>query len=448
MAETTRLIFSALIEKYPEEYEFHQIGLFHCYAVTEPLWPIYSTKTLQLCDGKVGFVGNDVYGQLTFGEIVEKIKPDIVFAFNDPQNLIYLCSLPGERNYKLILYVSVDGFPLPPDYGPMLARADLVVTMSEFSLRVLLAAYHQVPKSKTDFMYSPADTVRFQPINDLDKSSLRKDLFPDWMPSDAFVLGWIGRNQWRKQVWVPYKVIHYLRRGAYFVCERCCKVTLYDWDPISQHHLNVAGEALESPPSFTFDICLYCGSSEIVTAKPLLDIVLWLHMPDDDPRTTWPLPLIEQQFGIRKECDVHYTENCKFKAALAPADMPTLYNLWDCFLYLSGGEGFGIPAWEAMCASLPVVHTNYSSHSEFLRKANGGIPIGGLLQPEAKTCIWRMVADVSQAIEAIRKLYFERDLGKTLGGNGRRFVQHYTLTSQATKWHRIFQLQRGASLST
>ena len=110
-------------------------------------------------------------------------------------------------------------------------------------------------------------------------------------------------------------------------------------------------------------------------------------MPDDDPRTTWPLPLIEQQFGIRKGCDVHYTENCKFKAALAPADMPTLYNLWDCFLYLSGGEGFGIPAWEAMCASLPVVHTNYSSHSEFLRKANGGIPIGGLLQPEAKTCI-------------------------------------------------------------
>src|SRR5439155_22909107 len=35
MAETTRLVFGNLLEKYPETYDIHQIGWFHCYAVTE-----------------------------------------------------------------------------------------------------------------------------------------------------------------------------------------------------------------------------------------------------------------------------------------------------------------------------------------------------------------------------------------------------------------------------
>jgi 3-oxoacyl-[acyl-carrier protein] reductase len=33
--------------------------------------------------------------------------------------------------------------------------------------------------------------------------------------------------------------------------------------------------------------------------------------------------------------------------------------------------GIGIPAWEAMCAALPVVYTNYSAHGEFLKEILG-----------------------------------------------------------------------------
>jgi hypothetical protein len=43
MAEATRLIFGELLDSYPEQYEIHQVGLFHCYAVTRPRWPIHPT---------------------------------------------------------------------------------------------------------------------------------------------------------------------------------------------------------------------------------------------------------------------------------------------------------------------------------------------------------------------------------------------------------------------
>jgi hypothetical protein len=43
LAETTRLIFSGLLDHYPDQYELHQIGICHCYAVTQPRWPVYPT---------------------------------------------------------------------------------------------------------------------------------------------------------------------------------------------------------------------------------------------------------------------------------------------------------------------------------------------------------------------------------------------------------------------
>jgi hypothetical protein len=74
-----------------------------------------------------------------------------------------------------------------------------------------------------------------------------------------------------------------------------------------------------------------------------------------------------------------------------------------------------------------------------LRLANAGLPVGGVLQPESRTCIWRMVADAEQSIEAVRKLYFDRPLGRSLGANGHSYVQAFTPTHQAEQWHQIFQ---------
>jgi glycosyltransferase involved in cell wall biosynthesis len=254
----------------------------------------------------------------------------------------------------------------------------------------------------------------------------------------------IRRNRWRKQVWLLYKVIHYLRRGKYLVCSNCGNVSLFDWDPLERCHLDQTQSVLESRPGYKYDVCAHCSSSSVETAEPLRDIFLWLHMSDDDPRGDWPLGWLEYEFGVERNQDVYYTEGCGIKAALSPQDMPTLYQLWDCLLYLSGGEGFGLPAWEAMCSGLPVVYSNHSSHAEFLARAEAGLPVDGVLQPENKTGYWRMIADVPQAIAAVRKLYFNRELGSQFGANGRSFVQEYTLEIQAERWHQIFQRLRSS----
>src|SRR5437660_1727640 len=425
MAEVIRLIFAALLDKYPDQYEFHQVGLFHSYAVTKPRWPVYPTKGGKDKDGRLFFLTDDLNGQRTFQEISPKLKPDIVFAHNDPQRILYLCTPPAQRLNKLLLYVNFDGLPFPPDQGPILNNADLIVTLSAFSKRIVLSCLPTITPDKVHYLYSPADIARFRPLSESAKMELRNRALPQWMRSSAFLLGWIGRNQWRKQIWILYSVIRYLRTGDYLVCHDCGRVSLRRRGALPSQRIHESCGNPQSEDRPRSEVCSGCGSARFEKAAPVSDVFLWIHMPDE-PSQDWDKSWLERQFDLRPGRDIHYTEGHKVETCRTPSDMPALYQLWDCLLYLSGGEGFGMPAWEAMCSALPVIYTNYSSHAEFLTKANASLPVGGMLQPEKRTCIWRMVADVSQAIEAVRKIYFDRELGKTLGSNGRSFVQQYT----------------------
>ena len=441
LAETTRLIFANLLTKHPQEYDLHQLGLFQCYAVTTPQWQVYPTQTFKNREGKLEFNSEDKHGAKTFFRLLPKVQPDIVFAFGDPQTVLYLCLPPKDRRYRLILYINFDGLPMMPGYGEVLNRADLIFTKSEFSMEVLARCMPMVAREKLDYRYSPADLGRFAPAPLETRAEMRRDLFPSWMPQNAFVLGWIGRNQWRKQVWILYKVLHYLRTGQYLVCRSCGRVSPFEWDPTNRASANSANSmslVTEFRPGQDRDHCGHCGSAEKKQAEPLLDLFLWCHMAEE-PEEAWPLRVIEEQFGLQRDRDLYYTPEHGHKSALAPEDMPMLYRIFDCLLFLSGGEGFGLPAWEAMCSALPVIYTNYSSHAEFLGRAQAGLPVGGILQPEQKTCIWRMIADVSQTIEAVRRLYFDRKLAQELGENGRRFVQQYSIETQVEAWHNTFQ---------
>jgi glycosyltransferase involved in cell wall biosynthesis len=185
--------------------------------------------------------------------------------------------------------------------------------------------------------------------------------------------------------------------------------------------------------------CTYCGSPNLTIAQPLNDIFLWMHLQEAKSEGDWPAAILENQFNLLPNRDIHYTEGINKKQALSPDAMSILYKIWDGLLYLSGGEGFGLPAWEAMCSGIPVVYTDYSSHAEFLGEAKAGLPVQGILQPEAHSCIWRIIADAAQAIIAVRKLYFNRTLCRQLGANGRAYVQNYTTEIQARKWNTIMQ---------
>ncbi len=439
MAEVTRLIFTTLARLYPGAYLVEQVGLRHILAVVEPPWPIRPTA-MRLDDrGRMSLLRADIDGQQTFQAALASFEPDIVFAFNDPQSLLHLCCARKERKHRLILYVNADGRPFPLGYDALF-RADRLITMSEFSKGALCDAYPDSPRDKVAVIYAPADTQRFKPLNPEEKSALRKDLLPKWMPQDAFILGWIGLNQWRKQVWVLYHAIHLLRSGQYACCNRCSRVSIGRDLQTSMVCLPTSSRSQAARPPAQKGKCAYCCSGDLRPARPRRDIFLWLHMqPGVYFNGGWPTARLEQIYGVRQGTDLHYTDGYSLNAALRPNEMGVLYGLWDLLLYLSGGEGFGIPAWEGMASGLPAVYTDYSAHSEYLAAAGGGVPVGGILQPEPGNCILRMVPRVEDAIQGVLALEADRSVLDSCGMRGAAFARRYGAEEIARRWHGVFQ---------
>lgn len=436
MAEVMRLTFGALLHRYPDAYTINQLGLNHVHAVVAPPWPIHPTESAMDTNGGSTMVTEDLLGERTLPRLLISLRPHIVIAFNDPQKVRHICTPATSRSHKVVAYVNFDGFPCPPGLS-YLHHADRVITMSSFALKSFLLSYKSDRPDSVGYVYSPADINRFHPISKLDRAKLRAHILPRWISADTFLLGWIGRNQWRKQIWVLYPVIQLLRSGQYLVCNLCGSVEI---DTSSPLYFNIPAPTRRcgiNPSGACGTSCALCHTGVLTHAKPLTNVVLWLHMPADGPEYPWPVKGLEAIYDVRPGRDIHYTEGLGERASLTPDQMPMIYQMLDCLLYLSGGEGFGVPTWEAMSTGIPTVYTNYSSHAELLTQADAGLPVGGLLQPEPGTCALRIVADVREAVQAVRKLYFDRCLAQELGARGRRFCLNFAPETQAETWHRI-----------
>jgi glycosyltransferase involved in cell wall biosynthesis len=424
VAEITRLIFGHLIANHPEEFNLLQVGLFHSHAVTKPFWPIQATEAV-----RKQFVVDDLFGQRTLHRFIGSFKPDILFAVGNPLHLVRSGLGETDPDCKLILYLKVDDFPLGPEVGSLLKRADVILTTSVFSSDVIRS---QFTNFKVGCIYPPASVQCFTPAPIAERPDLRTAIFPNWMPHDAFVLGWVGKPKWRKQIWSLYETIHWLRSGNYLICENCGDIKLLDPDGVagSRTKATRAGPDCRST-------CPSCRARSAGKAEPMRDIFLWLHTPENDREADFSVRRLENEYRVQKNADIFYTNGLSTTAGLRPEDMPSLYQAWDALLYLTGSEGLGLPAWEAMCSALPVIYTNFSSHAEYLHRANAGFPVGGILQPEAKSGFFRFIPDVTSAIHAVRRLYYDRTLAMALGANGRSFVMTHSVEAVAEQWRRL-----------
>ena len=112
-----------------------------------------------------------------------------------------------------------------------------------------------------------------------------------------------GGNQWRKQIWLPYRVIQYLRTGAYTVCRDCGRVTVRTPPPAS-----TSGEL---HPMTSEAICVKDVSPLRMgpeTRPVLSNAFLWMHMPEEPGQEEWQRSWLEVQHEVAPGRDIHYTD--------------------------------------------------------------------------------------------------------------------------------------------
>lgn len=102
---------------------------------------------------------------------------------------------------------------------------------------------------------------------------------------------------------------------------------------------------------------------------------------DEDENVGLVLKCLPSYTGhkIKEECDKLYYRKGSARIDISgdvvePYELGRFYTAGHCFLWPSRGEGFGLPPLEALACGVPVIATDYSSHTEFLKKDGVALP--------------------------------------------------------------------------
>jgi glycosyltransferase involved in cell wall biosynthesis len=437
LAETTRNIFIPLIRRYPDKYEIHQLGFFH-FAPKEPVpWPIYQTRINQTPQGPQPDMA-DKYGEHSFHDLVQRVKPDIVFGYGDMWHFDHLLTSPMRNTYRMVAYYTIDGQPYyghlhadgTTEWGKKLSKTDRLVVLSHFGKKTLERALPEIKGKQIDVRYHPLDMSRFRPLEIHEKIEMRKKMLPSNIDPTSFFIGWMGRNQFRKQNFKLWETLHYLVYGDYIECNNCNRITAKEWDHSGRKQLDPSELTLYDA-GYDYSVCWHCKSNSITPGKPIDDIHMWLHMPKNDPG--YNPDLHERIWNVGHKC---IYSSATDNGGNTLQQVAAIQSVWDMMYYPSGGEGFGNPPFETMANAIPIVFSNYSSHAEFCKF--GGLPVRVTYQPEIHHGIMRSTVDTNHAIEQILKLYRNRDLAKLLGQRGRAFVSQFDCNVLAPTWDTVF----------
>lgn len=439
IGNTVRSIFRPLLEKYPGKYEIQQLGYFHPGTREFNIpWPIYPTKVVQSPQGPQLDM-NDKYGEISFNELVHKIKPDIVFGYGDMWHFDHMLNSPLRNTYRMVSYYTIDGQPyygtLAPDgstdWGKKLLKTDKLIVLSHFGVKTLKESCPELKDIDIEVRYHPLDMSKHKFLSPKDKEEFKKKVLPPIIANNSFIIGWCGRNQFRKQNYKLWEILHYMIFGDYIECKQCNRITVKEFNH-STRKIRALGELTLYDYDYDYSHCWHCKSSNIVPGVPQDNTYMWFHMPKTD--NFYTPDFHERMWNVGNKCI--YTNGLDQVKGIPEQAVYDIMSTWDCHLYPSGGEGLGNPLIESMASGIPVVYSNYSSHAEMGQF--GGLPIRVTYISEPHIGIQRSIVDTNHAVEQLLKLYRDPKLKYDLGLRGRQHVSQYTLDTMAPTWDKVF----------
>ena len=139
--------------------------------------------------------GSDPFGSHRIGELVQTIKPDLVFVINDIWVAISLLEqiepLKDSLGFKTCVYTPIDSYGLFAELLPAIDKWDQLITYTEFGK----AEIENINYAKK--IYTVGHGTDFTKFFAMDKQECRKEL---GIPEDVFIVFNGNRNQPRKRI--------------------------------------------------------------------------------------------------------------------------------------------------------------------------------------------------------------------------------------------------------
>lgn len=325
---------------------------------------------------------NDYLGFTRLQEMVDQIKPDVLFILNDLNVILEgLKVFGGEFPVPTIIYTPIDGDYLPKEWFIPIQKASVTVSMSQFGQMVI----NQEGRLHTEMIWHGIEHESFwriskeRPLTFGDQIyASRQDLKRQLGLDNNFVLFAVNRNSIRKNYYDTFRIMNEFRKRHN--------------DALLLIHAVARDEGGDL--------------HNLIERYDLHD-----HVRISDPRDTF--------LGAPKQLLTAY------------------YNAADVKISTSMGEGFGLTDAEAIACGCPVVAQDCSATSEVV--GPGGI----LVKPARRFTTARMVdfqlPDLDGYIEALERLYKSKNLRQQLSDKGVGHAKQFDWDEAAIKFERLME---------
>jgi hypothetical protein len=133
------------------------------------------------------------YGNLEMTNIVKEFKPDVIFSINDTWGSQFVVDLPFFNKIPTVCWNTFDSLPLLPDTIEKASKIKHYWTWSDFARKEL----HKHNFTHVKNQYPLVNTNNFYKLPE-SKITEIKNRFG--LPQDAFIIGFVFRNQLRKLI--------------------------------------------------------------------------------------------------------------------------------------------------------------------------------------------------------------------------------------------------------
>lgn len=302
---------------------------------------------------KNGWLGcYDDFGVRRMKIEVSTFNPDVVILLNDPWNIKPYIKQP--MTAPAIGWLAVDGKNIQ---GAEMNGLACGVFWTEFGRQeATLGGF----VGDTAVVPLGVDQTMYRPLKD--RMACRTRL---QMPTDAFIVGSVGRNQPRKRLDLTF---------AYF--------------------------------------------AEWIRTRQIEDAYLFVHVaPTGD--SGWDLRQLASYLGIANKV---LTSTPDIGYGSPEEALRVMYNALDV-LWNTGTEGWWLPGMEAMACGVPTIVTDWSATGEWVEDAAIKIPCTSIaVNPEYRINTVAGVPDREASIRALDQLYQSKDLRYDYGQRGLKLV--------------------------
>lgn len=336
----------------------HSTGRYEIDVLSINYWGDPHNFPFRLWPVGIGGPDNDPYGRKKVFNMICNMEFDILFFLQDTFILDLLPELNRQlksmgKKYKSIVYYPIDGTP-KKEWINNIAVCDYIVAYAEFAKALTKQVYPELTKDIYVINHG-VNTAEFFPIQDMERlNGFRKQYFG--INSDKFIITNVNRNQRRKDIPRTISVFKEFKKQV-------------------PHSL------------------------------------LYLHMAKRDQG--WDLEEVCKAYGLSTKTDVLFPENFGPNQGFPREIVNYIYNVSDCVISTTLGEGMGLGWIEAMATKTPVIMPDNTAMSEFITEDKGYLVKSGGT-PSLYTVlnldneVIRPLVDVDDMVEKLVYVYNNR----------------------------------------